>query len=320
MTTRRRVLAFLADNGFILVFVLWCLFLGLATDTFLTTKNLMTVLRQSATIGIVAIGEALVVLMAAGMDVSIASTLGLTAVLVAVFMVKLQLPLALAAPLALACAAGVGLVTGLLVTKVRINGIVVTLGMMFVLEGASQALAGGETIGGYHTAMDRLAPLATGMIGPLPLPVILLVLCYAIAYYILTATVFGAHTYAVGANEQASWLAGVKVDRMRLIGYVAAAVLAGFGGLLQAARMNGATGAMGQEFLFPVLTAVILGGVSLAGGHGKIVNVAIATVFMSTINNGLVLLQVGSQNTQKIIFGALLVLALSLDRLRAGAR
>jgi ribose transport system permease protein len=319
-SARNRALDFLAENGFIVVFALWCLFLAIFTDNFLTPKNLMTVLRQSAAIGIVAIGEALVVLLAAGMDVSVASNLGLAGVLVALFMVKLNLPLALAVPLALAGSAVVGLVNGLLVTKIKINGVVVTLGMMFALEGVSLALAGGGTIGGVGSAMDRLAPLAQGWIGPVPVPVILLFLAYAVAHYLLNYTVLGAHAYAVGANEQASWLAGIKVERLRIIGYVAAGLLAGVGGVMQAGRMNSATGAMGAEFLFPVLTAVILAGVSLAGGRGKILHVLVAAIFMYTIQNGLTLFHVESQNVQKIIFGVLLVLALSLDRLRAGPR
>lgn len=311
--TRSPYLEFLAENGFIVIFILWCLFLALFAPGFIKVGNLMNVLRQASIVGIVAIGETLIVLLGAGMDVSLASILGLTGVLTALALTAAGLPAVLAVPLALLVGGVVGLANGALVTRLRINGIVVTLGMMYALEGVAFILTRGQTIGG--TGLDPLAPLARGYLGPLPFPVLLLFLFYAAAYYLLNSTVFGAHVYAIGNNERASFLSGIKLERVRLRGYVAAGILAGVGGVMQTARMGSATGGMGAEFLFPILTAVILGGVSLSGGRGKLQNVLIAAIFLATINNGLILLSV-SIYAQKIISGAILVLALSLDRLR----
>ncbi|HUT53112.1 MAG TPA: ABC transporter permease [bacterium] len=313
-TNRRQMLDFLAENGFIIIFALWCLFLSISAPNFLTVPNVMTLLRQASIIGIVAIGEAMIVLSGAGMDVSLASILGLSGVVASIAMVNLGVPLPLAVLAGIALGATVGLVNGVLVTGVRINGIVVTLGMMTALEGAAFMLTRGQTI--FGAQLGPLAPLSSGYIGPAPLPVLILFAFYAMAYYIANYTVFGARVYAIGCNEQASRLAGINVGRLRLMGYVAAGALAGFGGIMQTARMNAATGGMGQEFLFPILTAVILGGVSLQGGRGKILNVLVAAVFLSTITNGLVLLGVPSY-AQKIISGVILVLALSLDSLRS---
>jgi len=315
--SRARLLQFLSENGFIVIFLLWCLFLALATENFLTLPNLMTVLRQASIVGIVAIGEALIVLLGAGMDVSLAAILGLAGVLVASALTALGLPAALAILIGLAAGGAVGLTNGILVTRMRINGIVVTLGMMYALEGVALVYTGGQTI--FGPSLAALEPLARGYLGPVPVPVIVLFLFYAAAYYFLNSTVWGAHIYAVGNNERASWLSGIPVDRLRLSGYVAAGILAGFGGAMQAGRLGSATAAMGSEFLFPILTAVILAGFSLSGGRGKIEHVLIAAVFLTTINNGLILLGV-PLNIQKIIAGAILVLALSLDRLRARSR
>jgi ribose transport system permease protein len=313
--TRERGLDFLSENSFIVIFLLWCLFLSLSTSAFLTLPNLMIVLRQASIVGIVAIGEALIVLSGAGMDVSLASILGLSGVLVASSMVNGGMSPLIALVIGLAVGGAVGLLNGLLVTRMRINGIIVTLGMMYALEGVAFIYTRGQTI--FGPALQQLAPLSRGYLGPIPVPVLLLFVSYAAAYYILNYTVFGAHIYAVGNNERASWLAGIHVDRLRLIGYITAGLLAGFGGVMQSARMGSATGGMGAEFLFPVLTAVILGGVSLGGGRGKIERVLIAAVFLTTINNGLILLNV-SIYAQKIISGVILILALSLDRLRRG--
>jgi ribose transport system permease protein len=259
----------------------------------------------------------LIVLLGAGMDVSLGSILGLVGVLVASSMVDLGLPPLVAAAIGLALGGVIGLANGLLVTRMRITGIVVTLGMMYGLEGVAFVYTKGRTI--FGPALQHVAPLSRGYLGPVPVPVLLLFLFYLVAHYVLNYTTFGARVYATGNNERASWLAGIGVDRMRLVGYIAAGLLAGFGGVMQAARMGSATGGMGAEFLFPILTAVILGGVSLSGGRGKIFHVLIAAVFLTTINNGLVLLNV-SIYAQKIISGVILVLALSLDRLRRAAR
>jgi ribose transport system permease protein len=314
---RAKIFEFLAENGFIIIFIIWCAFLSIATPTFLTVSNLMTVLRQASIIGIVAIGETLVVLLGAGMDISLASILGLSGVVVANGIVLGGFPVLPSVLAGVALGGLIGFFNGVLVTRVRINGMVVTLGMMYALEGVAFVLTKGQTISG--PGMDPLAPLSRGYLSVVPVPVLILFFAYGLAFYILNYTVFGARVYAVGNNERASWLSGINIDRLRLLGYLIAGLLAGFGGVMQTARMGSATGSMGAEFLFPIMTAAILGGVSLSGGRGKILNVLIATVFLTTINNGLILLNVPIY-AQKIIAGSILILALSLDRLRAVKR
>jgi ribose transport system permease protein len=149
--------------------------------------------------------------------------------------------------------------------------------------------------------------------------VILMFILYGVFWFILNRTSFGAHIYAVGNNERASFLAGINVNRVKLLTFVLAGLLAGFGGLLAVSRQGSARAGMGTDLLFPILTAVVLGGVSLSGGRGRILNTLIAAVFLSTITNGLI--QVGaSTDTQRIISGAILIVALSLDRLRTATR
>ncbi len=310
---RAGLLDFISENGFIFVFVIWCVFLSLSTKSFLTLPNLMTVLRQASIVGIVAIGEMLIVLLGSGMDVSIASVLGLAGVLATSSLVDGGASPAAAILIGLLVGGAVGALNGVLVTRVGINGVIVTLGMMFTLEGVAFVYTKGQTL--YGEATHRLAPLARGHLGVLPVPVLLLFLFYAAAYYLLNYTTFGARVYAIGNNDRAAWLSGIRVSQLRWIGYVVAGLLAGFGGTMQAARMGSATGGMGAEFLFPILTAVILGGVSLSGGRGRVQNVLIASIFLTTINNGLILLGV-SIYAQKIISGVILIAALSLDQVR----
>ena len=309
---RPKVIALIGENGFILIFILWVVFLSVATDTFLTPANIFTVLRQAAIVSIVAIGEMLVMLLG-GMDVSLGAILGFSGIVAASLMVNYNVPPAIAALICILVGGVIGLINGFLVTIVRINAVIATLGMMTLLGGLALAYTQGKTIVGPE--LDSIAFLARGYIGPIPIPVILMLLFYFVFYLILNKTVFGAHIYAIGNNDKASWLVGIKVDRTKILVFVIAGLLAGFSGLMQASRQGSATSSMGAEFLFPILTAVILGGISLSGGKGKIQNTLLASIFLVTIVNGMVLLGI-SIYVQGVVSGLILIIALSLDRLR----
>ncbi|HEC22305.1 MAG TPA: ABC transporter permease, partial [Chloroflexi bacterium] len=281
--------------------------------SFATPNNIFTVLRQAAIIGIVAIGEHMVVLLG-DMDVSLASILTLTGVAMAAALVHFGLPPVLAALLVLAIGALVGLVNGLIITRLKINAIITTLGMMSVLEGLAFIYTQGKTI--FGDPIEAVEFLSRGRVfGFLPVPVIILFTLYALAYLLLRYTTFGAHLFAVGNNEKAAWLAGINVQNVRLLAFMLAGTLAAIGGIMQVARQGTATGGMGGDFLFPVLTAVVLGGVSLSGGRGKVLNTLVAAIFLTTITNGMILLGV-SIYLQRIVSGAILIIALSLDSLR----
>jgi ribose transport system permease protein len=308
----QRIAEIIGENGFIFIFVLWIIILSLTTQTFLNSNNIFTVLRQAAIVSIVAIGEMLIMLLG-GMDVSLAAAMGFSGIVAASLMVNFNLPPELAGLVCILIGGLIGLINGILVTIVRINAVIATLGMMNVLNGMALAYTQGKTIVGPQ--LDQIAFLSRGYVGPIPFPVILMFFFYVVFYIILNKTVFGAHIYAIGNNDKASWLAGIKVDRMKILAFSVAGFLAGFSGLLQASRQGSATSSMGNEFLFPILTAVILGGISLSGGRGKIQNTLIASVFLMTITNGMVLLGI-SLYVQGIISGLILIIALSLDRLR----
>jgi ribose transport system permease protein len=301
---RHRILDILGEQGFIVIFILWAIFLTFSTDSFATPNNIFTVLRQATIVGILAIGEHLIVLLGT-MDVSLASILTLTGVAMAAALVNFGLPPVAAALLALAIGAVAGLINGPIIT---------TLGMMSILEGLAFIYTQGKTI--FGDSIDAIEFLSRGRVfDVVPVPVIVLFALYALAYFLLRRTVFGAQIFAVGNNEKATWLAGINTDNVKLAAFVLAGVLAGVGGIMQVARQGTATGGMGADFLFPVLTAVVLGGASLSGGRGKILNTLIAAIFLTTITNGMILLGV-SIYAQRIISGAILVTALSLDRLR----
>jgi ribose transport system permease protein len=313
---RKRILDILGENGFIFIFLVWAIYLSITTDSFLTSQNIFTVLRQAAIVSIVGIGEMLVMLLG-GMDVSLAAVLGFSGVFSAGLMVNHGWPVWLAILAGIAMGGLAGAINGFLVTKVKINAVIATLGMMNVLNGIAYTYTGGVTIYGHE--MDSIDFLSRGYMGPIPVPVIIMFVFYVVFYLIFNHTLFGAWIYAIGNNEKASWLAGIRVDRMKILAFTVGGLLAGIGGVLQISRQGSATAGMGDEFLFPILTAVILGGISPSGGKGKIQNTLIASIFLVAITNGMVLLGI-SIYTQRIVSGLILIIALSLDQLRQRSR
>jgi ribose transport system permease protein len=306
---------FVGENGFIVIFILWCIFLSLAAENFLTPRNILTVLQQSAIVGIVAIGEMLVMLTGA-MDVSLAAILGVSGLVAASLMVSAMPPL-LAVVLGVGAGGAIGLVNGLIVTKSKINSIIATLGMLSILGGLALMYTQGQTI--YGSALDSIGFLSSGVVVGVRVPIVVMFVLYASFYVVLSRTLFGAQLYAVGSNEKAAWLSGLQIDRIRIAAFVLAGILASVGGVMQVARQGSATALMGDEFLFPILTTVILAGVSLSGGKGRLLNVLIAAIFLVTITNGMVLLGL-SVNAQRVASGVILITALSLDRLRQRVR
>jgi ribose transport system permease protein len=310
----RTVIRFLGENGFIVIFILWALFLAFNTRNFATSQNLFTVLRQASIIGIVAVGAHLIILLG-DIDLSLASTLTLSGVVMAALMINQAVAPLWAALVGLGVGALIGLVNGLVITRMKINAIITTLGMMSILEGLAFTITQGRTIAG--DPIESIEFLSVGTIfNIIPVPVLIMFAFYIVASVVLQRTTYGAHVFAVGNNDKAAWLSGVNVNRIKLITYVLAGTLAAFGGVMQVARQGTATGALGGDFLFPILTAVVLGGASLTGGRGKIVNTLIAAIFLTSITNGMILLGIGIY-TQRIVSGAILIVALSLDRLRA---
>lgn len=312
-STLRRVVSFLGENGFIVIFVLWAIYLSLNTRNFATANNLFTVLRQASIIGIVAIGAHYVILLG-DIDLSLASNLTLSGVVMAALMVNQGIAPLGALLITLALGAGIGVINGFIITRLKINAIITTLGVLGILEGVAFIITQGRTISGSE--IDAIKFLSTGTLSSIiPVPVILLFIFYGVAFIVLRRTTYGAHVFAVGNNNKAAWLSGVNVNLVKLMTYVLAGTLAAFGGVMQVARQGTATGAMGSDFLFPILTAVVLGGASLTGGRGKIFNTLIAAIFLTSITNGMILLGVDIY-TQRVISGAILIVALSLDRLR----
>ncbi len=288
----------------VVVFIALCL----SSPYFLTARNLFNVARQISVVGIVALGEAMVII-AGCMDLSVGSAIGLAAVLGALATAATGWPL-LGVLAAVGTGALAGLVNGLLVTRVRINPFITTLGTLSVMRGAALLITSGNPIAftGWATF------LGGGRIGQVPVQFLLLLALLAIVWVFAVRTRWGRDAYAVGDNARAARLAGLNVAGTRTMVFVLSGLLAGIGGLLLAGMLASANPNLGLGYELDVIAAVILGGVALTGGRGSIGGVVVGAALMGLLRNAFVLLSV-SGYWQTITIGLVVIVAVGADSL-----
>jgi ribose transport system permease protein len=305
---------FILDYGIYIALVLLVIFFAIASPYFFTPNNLLNIGQAVARIGILAAGVT-IALIARQLDLSVGAVVGLTSVVVALLMNQ-GIPFWLVVVLALLTAATVGVLNGILVVDFGINSIITTLASTTVATGLAYVLASGQTIG-----IDDDGALSFVNARPLgvPLPVIGMILLYVATWVFLTRTKFGWHIYATGGNPSAALRAGIRVSIINRTVLIISAVLAGVAGIVVAGRTTVGDPGYGSNDVFLVLTAVLLGGIGLAGGAGHIQRTFAGVLVIGVLANGLVLLDVQSYY-QKIVQGAVLVLAVLLDAIRQKRR
>ena len=282
------------------------IYASLSSPNFLTERNIFNVLRTGAFLGTVAIGETFVII-SGGIDLSVGSVIKLSVLMSAILMNGKPENIAIAVVATLAMGAVVGLVNGLLVTKVRIAPFIVTLGAYSILRGIAYTVTT-TPVGSAAPGFLRLYDLK---VGPVPLLVIFLALLILIGIFVLRRTAFGRYIYAIGGNEQVARLSGIRVDRVKIGVYVLCSALAALTGLLYLARAGVGDPVTGEGAELQTITAVILGGTSLFGGQGGLIGTLGGVLLMGLTNNVLVILNVSSWY-QELIQGLVIVGAVAL--------
>jgi ribose transport system permease protein len=213
----------------------------------------------------------------------------------------------------------VGLVNGLVVTRLKVNSLIATIGTMMILQG-SVFLYSREAVQNHHH-IASFVDIGAGYVGPLPIPVIVAAIVFVLSYVLLRYTTLGRYLYAVGANPKAARLSGLRAERLRLFAFVVTGLLVGVAGLVLVSLMNAGQPTAGRGFELVVVAAVILGGTSLSGGRGTLTGTLLGVLVLKVIDNAIILLQ-WNQDLQMIVPGVVLVLATYLDlaRRRANAR
>jgi len=296
--------------GMVPVLVVICILFALLTPNFLTQNNMVNVVCQ-ASINIVLAAGMTFVILTGGIDLAVGSVLGFTAVIAVVVSLIPGLDWA-AVPAALLAGALVGVLTGMTVAYIGLPPFIVTLGTYTAIRGAAYLAAGGTTV---INSKIGFAWIGNGYVGPVPWLVIIALLTIAISAFILHSTVLGVHVYAVGGNPQAARLTGIPVPLVLIFVYGVSGLLSGLGGVMSASRLYSAQGQLGIGYELDAIAAVILGGTSFSGGIGTVFGTLIGALIIAVLNNGLTLMNV-SFYWQLVIKGAVIVLAVMLDKLR----
>jgi ribose transport system permease protein len=284
-----------------------CVTLWAATPHFLTVSNLLNVLEQTSINAIVAVGMTFVII-SGGIDLSVGSVLALSGIVLAGAL-EAGVPAVGACALAFAVGSGCGLANGALITFGRLPPFIATLGMMSVARGAALMLAEGRPISGFS---DGFRALATGRVLMVPAPVIITILIYAAAHFVLARTVFGRATYAIGGNEEAARLSGVQVRFHKTSVYGVAGLMSAAAAVILTARLNSAQPTAGTMYELDAIAATVIGGTSLLGGEGTLVGALIGALIMGVLRNGLNLLNVSSF-FQQVVIGVVIIGAVLID-------
>ncbi len=296
-----------------------CAFFATRSDRFLTGDNLSIVVQQVMVVGVIAIGQTLVIL-TAGVDLSCGTVMALGAIV----MTKLAAELGVSVPLAIAVGIGAttlfGLLNGLLVTRINLPPFIVTLGTLNIAFAITQLYSNAQTVTDLPEAMNALG--GTFHVGGTSVVygVVVMLALYALTAFVLRETAAGRHVYAVGNNPEAARLTGIATPRVILAVYVLAGVLYGIAALLSVARTGVGDPNAGQTENLDAITAVVLGGTSLFGGRGAVLGSLVGALIVGVFRNGLTLMGVSSVY-QILITGILVILAVATDQLsRRGAR
>lgn len=292
-----------------------CVVFALLSPSFLTLNNFVNVTLQIAIYGILAIGMTLVMI-TGGIDLSIGSVVALVGVSAAILSKKAALSedwmvaVAILAGLAVGVIAGSG--SGLLIARFSIPPFIVTLAMMTICRGLVFIITGGFTEGELPASFGWLG---RGHVWIIPIPVIVMGALFAAGHVMLEQTAFGRHVYALGGNEEASRLSGIRILRVKVLVYSINGLLAGLAGVTLAARLGAGAPNSGLQYELDVIAAVVVGGTSLSGGRGSMMGTLAGTVFIGVLNNGLNLANVDPY-TQKVALGVVILTAVWLDRMQ----
>lgn len=298
-------------SGILVALIVLFAALTLATDNFLTGYNMSVVARQAAFVGLVALGQTLVLLVG-GIDLSVGAAAGLSAIVGSIALTQWGIHPWLIIPLTMLFGFALGAVNGAFVAGLRLNPFIVTLATWEIFAGLTLVITKGYPI---RPLGQEFTVFGQGAIAGVPLPVIIFLLAAAILIWMLRQTRVGRNIFAVGGNRDAAILAGIRVGWVEFIAFGLAGMFAALAGILFASRMDAGQPSVGEGWLMGAITAAILGGTSLRGGQGSIVGTVLGALLLAMLANGTVLMNV-SGFWQRVIVGCVVLIAVLVDLLR----
>lgn len=277
--TRAKIASFLQQNGALIMLIIVCIAGFVRYEAFLTPENLLNVLRQNSMLGLVALGMTFVIL-TGGIDLSVGALLAVAGV-IAANLADYGLVTALVG--GVAATTVLGLINGTVIAKARIQPFIVTLAMMIAARGVALAVTGEESV--RITANESFSWLGRGSIGFLPVPIVILVVAFAIGWLVLNQTRFGRNVFAVGDNDEAARLMGLNVSRVTIFVYAISGALAGLAGVILASRLGTGQPVAGVGWELDAIAAVVIGGTLLTGGQGSVLTTLVGVLLLGVIFN-----------------------------------
>ncbi|CAH0125418.1 ABC transporter permease [Peribacillus sp. YIM B13472] len=296
--------------GPLLALVLLFIVITVLNPSFMEPNNILNLLRQTSINALIAFGMTFIIL-TGGIDLSVGSILALSSALMAGMMVSGLDPI-LAILVGILLGAIMGVINGILVSKGKMAPFIVTLATMTIFRGLTLVYTDGKPITGIGDSV-MFQMLGRGYFLGVPVPAVVMVIAFLILWFLLHKTSFGRKTYAIGGNERASRISGIKVDRVKVAIYGLAGTMAAIAGAILTSRLNSAQPTAGQSYEMDAIAAVVLGGTSLSGGKGRLFGTLVGVLIIGTLNNGMNLLGVSSFY-QQVVKGAVILIAVLLDR------
>ncbi len=292
--------------------ILLCIVFSFCSPYFLKIDNIMTIILQTSVIGIIAIGVTYIII-TGGIDLSLGAVLAIGGMMIGVG-AKMHLPLALCILLGLMVAILFGVINGVLIAFAKLPPFIATLGMMMVARGLTLVISGARPM--YFLEFPGFKKISQAqLLDTIPFPVFYLFIIAIISDILLKKFAIGRYVYAIGSNEHAARLSGIKVERIKLFVYSFSGFMCGIAGVVLTSRLNSAQPMAGSSYELNAIAAAVIGGTSLAGGEGTIIGTIIGALIMGVLQNGLNLMNV-SQFWQQVVMGLVVILAVYIDTLR----
>lgn len=312
MEKKKSKVHFLQDYGSLIALVLLVVLISLVSKEFRSFNNLISLVRQSTINGFIAFGMTCVIL-TGSIDLSVGSVLSLSTAICAGLIVG-GVPAGLAFIITLILGVLLGLVSGILVTKGRLQPFIATLVTMTVYRGLTYIYMDGKPISNLGDSF-LLKFIGRGSIFGIPFPVILFLVIFILYYFMLNKTTFGRKIYATGSNEDCARLVGVKTDKVKMVVYALSGLMASIAGIILLSRLGSAQTTLGEGYELDAIASVVLGGTSMNGGRGRISGTLIGILIIAVLNNGLNILEVSSYY-QSVVKGLVILIAVLSDRKR----
>jgi len=295
--------------GAVLILIGFSVACAAAGKNFLTISNIQNIISQSSCVAVVSIGASLVIL-TGGIDLSSGSIIGFVGIFCGMLIMK-GVPLPIAFLIGVLCGALLGLINGALVSYGKVPAFIATLGMMNVARGLAYLVNGGKSISGFPIPLSMF--MGTKLFGSMPISILYVFILYAIMYFVVTYTKFGRRVYALGGNVKAARLSGIRVHRLEISVYVLAGAFSAIAGFMLLSRLFYADPNTGSGYEMNAIASTVIGGISLSGGKGKILNTLVGALILGMLTCGLQILNI-SVHWQTIITGVVIVAAVFIDK------